>query len=509
VSARVPRVVAFLAAATLAFSVTLVGSGATSAPSFTRITAGFDHTCAITSGGGAKCWGANNFGQLGNGSTTDSSTPVDVAGLASGVSAIAAGSGRTCALTSGGGAKCWGLNDAGDLGNGSTINSSTPVDVAGLASGVSAITAGNIHTCALTSGGGAKCWGLNDVGQLGNGSRNDSSTPVDVAGLASGVSAITAGGSDHTCALMSGGGAKCWGANDYGELGNGSTTDSSTPVDVAGLASGVSAIAAGSGRTCALTSGGGAKCWGYNGHGELGNGSTTDSSTPVDVVGLASGVSAITAGFSYTCALMSGGGAKCWGANDEGQLGNGSRNDSSTPVGVAGLGSGVSAITAGFDHTCAVTSGGGAKCWGANDYGELGNGSTSTTGSSTPVDVLGQATPRKAKSARFYTPIHNLSCEMADRDARGSYVYCQSFKPPHNVRMSLDGRLKICRGTRCSIANPAANTPTLGYGKQITVGRFRCRSQRSGVRCTVIRSGKGFLIDSKAVRRVGPVPLTG
>ena len=98
---------------------------------------------------------------------------------------------------------------------------------------------------------------------------------------------------------------------------------------------------------------------------------------------------------------------------------------------------------------------------------------------------------------------------MADRDARGSYVYCQSFKPPHNVRMSLDGRLKICRGTRCSIANPAANTPTLGYGKQITVGRFRCRSQRSGVRCTVIRSGKGFLIDSKAVRRVGPVPLTG
>jgi len=355
VSARVPRVVAFLAAATLAFSVTLVGSGATSAPSFTRITAGFDHTCAITSGGGAKCWGANNFGQLGNGSTTDSSTPVDVAGLASGVSAIAAGSGRTCALTSGGGAKCWGLNDAGDLGNGSTINSSTPVDVAGLASGVSAITAGNIHTCALTSGGGAKCWGLNDVGQLGNGSRNDSSTPVDVAGLASGVSAITAGGSDHTCALMSGGGAKCWGANDYGELGNGSTTDSSTPVDV----------------------------------------------------------------------------------------------------------------------------------------------------------VLGQATPRKAKSARFYTPIHNLSCEMADRDARGSYVYCQSFKPPHNVRMSLDGRLKICRGTRCSIANPAANTPTLGYGKQITVGRFRCRSQRSGVRCTVIRSGKGFLIDSKAVRRVGPVPLTG
>jgi hypothetical protein len=194
--------------------------------------------------------------------------------------------------------------------------------------------------------------------------------------------------------------------------------------------------------------------------------------------------------------------------NDGGELGNGlSRTYSSTPVGVAGLASGVSAIAAGSIHTCAITSGGGAKCWGFNLFGQLGNGSR--TDSSTPVDVLGPATPRKAKSARFYTPSHNLSCAMADRDARGSYVYCQSFKPPHNVRMSPDGRLKICRGTRCSIGNPAANTPTLGYGKQITVGRFSCRSQRSGITCTVIRSGKGFLIDSKVARRVGPESLAG
>ena len=312
---------------------------------------------------------------------------------------------------------------------------------------------------------------------------------------------IAAGGR-HTCALTSGGGVKCWGFNGDGELGNGSRIDSSTPVDVAGLASGVSAITAGGRQTCALTSWGGAKCWGANGDGELGNGSRTGSSTPVGVAGLASGVSAIAAGGNHTCAFTSGGGAKCWGANVFGQLGNGSRIDSSTPVGVAGLASGVSAITAGFDHTCALTSGGGAKCWGHNHTGQLGNGST--TNSTTPVDVLGQATPGKAKSARFYTPSRNLFCEMADRDARGSYVYCQGFKPPHNVRMSLDGRLKICRGTRCSIGNPAANTPTLGYGKQITVGRFRCRSQRSGITCRVIRSGKGFLIDSKAVRRVGP-----
>jgi hypothetical protein len=111
-------------------------------------------------------------------------------------------------------------------------------------------------------------------------------------------------------------------------------------------------------------------------------------------------------------------------------------------------------------------------------------------------------TSAKATYAGFYSPSRNLSCEMADRDARGSYVYCQSVKAPQNVRMSLDGRLKICRGTRC-LGNPAETTPMLGYGRKITIGRFACSSQKSGVKCRVIRSGKGFLIDSKRVRRVG------
>jgi hypothetical protein len=107
-----------------------------------------------------------------------------------------------------------------------------------------------------------------------------------------------------------------------------------------------------------------------------------------------------------------------------------------------------------------------------------------------------------ATYAGFLSPSHNLSCELADRDVRGSYVHCQSVKAPHSVRMGSDGRLKICRGTRC-LGNAAENTATLNYGKQMTVGRFRCRSQRSGVRCTVIRSGKGFLIHGKGVRRIG------
>ena len=348
------------------------------------IAAGWYHTCALTSSGGGKCWGANSSGQLGDGTTTWRSTPADVVGLGSGVAAIAPGYSHTCALT-GGGVQCWGRNGDGQLGDGTTTDRSTPVDVVGLASGVAAIAAGGSHTCALTSGGVVKCWGRNGDGQLGDGTTADSSTPLDVVALGSGVAAIAAGW-DHTCALTGGGGGKCWGQNRYDQLGDGTTADRSTPVDVVGLGSGVAAIAAGWGHTCALTGGGGVKCWGWNWHGQLGDGTTTDRSTPVDVVGLASGVAAIAPGYYHTCALTSGGGVQCWGDNEYGQLGDGTRRDSRAPVAVVGLANGVAAITAGGEHTCALTSGGGVQCWGANSSGQLGDGTT--TSRSTPVDVV-------------------------------------------------------------------------------------------------------------------------
>lgn len=362
----------------------------------TAIAAGAYHTCVLTTSGGAKCWGLNAMGQLGDTTTTERHSPVDVTGLTSGVTAVATKATHTCALMTSGGGKCWGYNGFGQLGKGTMTliqpyGDPTPADVTVLTNTIIAISPGWGHTCALMTNGGVKCWGYNSFGQLGNGTTigmpfYGQTAPVDVTGLTSGVTAIAAGWY-HTCALTTNGGVKCWGSNSNGQLGDGTTTSLYVPVDVAGLTSGVSAITAGQAHSCALMTNGGVKCWGWNVSGQLGNGTTINSLTPADVTGLTSGVSAIAAGYNHTCALTTTGGVKCWGWNVNGQLGDGTTIDRLTPVDVIGLTSGVIAIAVGKDHTCALTSSGGVKCWGGNVYGELGDGTT--TERHTPVDVVG------------------------------------------------------------------------------------------------------------------------
>lgn len=306
------------------------------------VSAGGTHTCALMAAGSVKCWGVNGL-LRGDGTTQFRLTPADVVGLGSGVVAVSAGGDHSCALTTSGGVKCWGINDKGQLGDGTTQNQPTPVDVVTLGSGAVAVSVGPGHSCALTVAGGVKCWGNNTLGQLGDGTTQNRPMPVDVAGLSGGVLAVSVG-TDHSCALTVGGGVKCWGKNTTGELGDGTTQNRLTPVDVAGLSSGVAAVSAGSGavaggpHTCALTNAGGVKCWGgLNQFGELGDGTTTTRLTPVDVVGLSSGGAAVSAGGGHSCALMNAGGVKCWGHNDKGQLGNGIAGDRLTPVDVVGL----------------------------------------------------------------------------------------------------------------------------------------------------------------------------
>ncbi len=354
------------------------------------ISAGLNHTCALTSSGGVACWGNNMSQQLGNNMMTHSHVPV-MSQLITGASAIAAGGMHVCALTTTGGVLCWGDNSAEQLGNITPFWSTyEPVSVFGLSSGVSAIAAGHWHTCALTTTGGAMCWGSNSDGQLGNNSNTGGYTPVNVSGLTSGVTAIAVGGG-HSCALTATGGVMCWGSNSNGQLGNNNSNNPSPiPVNVVGLSSGVVAIAAGSSHTCALTALGGIKCWGNNQFGQLGNNTFSDESLlPVDVVGLPSGVVSIATGEHHTCALTSTGGMMCWGDNDNGQLGNNSLTVSAVPVNVSGLSSGVSYMTGARWHTCALTSDGGGMCWGANDFGQLGDGTDIR--SLIPVYISGMA----------------------------------------------------------------------------------------------------------------------
>src|SRR5450759_2627503 len=273
---------------------------------------------------------------------------------ASGATAVVAGARRTCAVTNGGALWCWGWNVYGGLGDGTTTDRLTPVMVSGLTSGGVAAAAGPYHTCAVTSGGALLCWGGNQYGQLGDGTTTNRLTPVPVSGLTSGVVAVTAG-YYHTCALTSGGAVQCLGANYSGRLGDGTTTNRLTPVAVSGLTSGVVATAAGAHHTCAVTSGGAVQCWGNNPNGQLGDGTTTNRSVPGPVSGLGSGIAAVTAGEAHTCALTSTGGVVCWGGNFAGQVGDGTTTARVTATPVTGLQSGVRAITAGQWHTCALT----------------------------------------------------------------------------------------------------------------------------------------------------------
>ena len=267
--------------------------------------------------------------------------------------------------------------------------------------GIAHVAAGYYHTCALSTAGAVKCWGYNEYGQLGDGTGGNKTTPVDVAGLGSGVAAIAAGGY-HTCALTTAGGVKCWGRNYYGQLGDGTTADKRTPVDVAGLGSGVAAIAAGGWHTCALSTAGGVKCWGYNYSGQLGDGTTASKSTPVDVAGLGSGVAAIAAGWVHTCALSTASGVKCWGYNGSGQLGDGTTANRSTPVEVLVEGTG----TATYHISGRISDGDGNPI--ADVTISAGSGYSVTTGGSGSYEltglIIGTFTITAAKEGYTFAP---------------------------------------------------------------------------------------------------------
>jgi alpha-tubulin suppressor-like RCC1 family protein len=359
------------------------------------IAAGGGHSCAVTTAGALKCWGNNDAGQLGDNSQLERHGPVDVFGFAGGVRQVAAGWQHTCAITVAGGVMCWGDNTYGQLGDGTRTAQIVPAPVAGLDSGMVAVAAGAAHTCALTTAGAVKCWGANGSGELGDGTTTARLAPVDVVGLDHGVTSLALGWT-HTCAVRAGQGAYCWGSNGFGRVGTGAPTGL-IPAPVLVLP-GATSVATGSLHTCAIVSTGSARCWGDGDYAQLGF-EASRVTTPLRSLDLGSGFIGISAGDWHTCALTDLGAVKCWGDNSEGNLGGGSADPLTGLVDVVNLDGRVTSVAAGSGHACALAASGTVKCWGANLYGQLGDGTTYAR--SSPVFVVPDAVPLPILSSNY------------------------------------------------------------------------------------------------------------
>jgi alpha-tubulin suppressor-like RCC1 family protein len=319
-------------------------------------------TCALLSDGSVRCWGTNFHGELGIGSRESSvAAPMRVSGLDA-VRAVAVGNAFVCAVGMSGGVYCWGGNFAGQLGSSQSDDSRTPVPVIGLAA-ATGVAAGDAQGCAVVEAGVA-CWGL------GRGPVTPASpVPAVLPGFER--ARAVAAGRAHVCAILADGRIRCLGSNTTGQLGDGTTTQATTPVDVAAVA-GATSIASGDSHVCAVVQGT-VRCWGYNGVGQLGNGTTQDSSRAVTVAGV-TGATAVAAGVGHTCAVDAEGRVWCWGNNANGQLGNDTRTSTPSPVQVNGL-TGATGVAVGARHSCALVQRS-IRCWGDNFYGQLGNGTS-------------------------------------------------------------------------------------------------------------------------------------
>ncbi len=357
-----------------------------------QLSLGLAHTCALRASGSVLGWGWNDFGQCGT-NKVQVLLPTPVAALSS-VSEVALGDRHTCARRNDGSVSCWGRDADWQLGDGQMKDSATPISVMGLQS-AAGIALGNRFSCALKTDGTVLCWGYNYYGQVGNTAAcaggSFGQKPTAVMGLTS-VAQLAIGGGEHSCVRKSDGTVHCWGGNSSGQLGASSASScsgvqfSSQPLAVSALTA-VGAIAVG-GHSCVLKLDSTVSCWGDNLFAQLGavsndtcNGTQPCSKTPIAVQGLSS-VAQVSAGGAHTCARLKDGTVMCWGANQYGQLGAQSSDScfnstpcSKKPVSVPGLSSVVD-IAVGGNHTCARKIDGGVLCWGWNEFGQLGDGTT-------------------------------------------------------------------------------------------------------------------------------------
>lgn len=475
------------------------------------VAVGAQHGCAVRGDGGVVCWGANaEFGQLGDGSLQDQASPVLVPGLGGAARAVAAGGSHSCAVLTTGAVRCWGRNNLGQLGNGRTaFFELAPVAVAELDGPVLSLALSGAEdvffdgfSCAVLASGKAVCWGYNGVGQLGEGSVLARTTPTEVVDLGPGVAEVGVGGY-HTCARNEAGAVSCWGANFVGQLGDGTVIDRPRAVPVNGLGAGVRQLAIGFRHSCALLPSGGVRCWGENRFGQVGNGAVALSQpVPVDVQGLAGPVARLSAGYDHTCALLVAGGLQCWGSNAFGQLGDGSRNDRPSAGAVQGLGGNVAAFSAGGRHSCVVLASGAARCWGWNNVGQLGNGGQEDA--LLPTDVSGLGAGVAGISAGF-----THSCAVL---ASGE-VRCWG----NNAAGQLGDGTAVPRSTPVSVLGLPGPAASVSAGAAIYPDA-QGNVVFGGPSCALLRSGashcwginvEGQLGDGTLSERRGARPVSG
>jgi alpha-tubulin suppressor-like RCC1 family protein len=357
---------------------------------YASITAGWAHHCGLDTSGQAHCWGRNNMGQLGDSSAANSSVPTNVFQPGLTFASITGGETHTCALDGSGQAYCWGNNGDARLGDSTTNLREAPVAVLPLGGiAFTKLHAGHFHTCGINASGQAYCWGENSYGQLGDSSTTWHGSPTAVHQPAGVTFVDVVAGDVHSCGLDTNGQAWCWGYGGDGAVGNNSLIGPKYPVAVQQpLGVTFTQISANGGSSCGLTSGGQEYCWGNNASGQLGDSTTTKRTTPVAVHQPAGVTFAkIATSASSACALDGSGNAYCWGLNSYGEVGNGTTASPQLIPAAVSMPAGVTftQIVASQTAACGLDTNSQTWCWGRNNFGQVGDGTT--TNRSTPVAV--------------------------------------------------------------------------------------------------------------------------
>lgn len=520
---HVVTVAAFVCTA-IGLAVSVRSSPAGALGAVDRVAAGDAHTCAIADDGDVWCWGDNSFGQLGNSAfpSGDSPVPVRTSGFGAGRSAtqIAAGANHTCVRANDGTVWCWGEGSFKQLGSGAG-SQPDPVQVSlGVGITASRIFAGGNTTCALTSDSKLTCWGRNNKGQIGNGTTQASGgvTPTAVTDIPGSFTvADVEVGDQHVCAVATGGSAvHCWGYDNKGQLGTVSDgfADRSTPTQTDSVGGTVRSISAGVQFTCATLTDNSASCWGNNANGQLGRGSVTPTtaSTPASTAVIGS-INKVVTGTNHACALMTAGGVQCWGSSLNGQVGNGTSGANVlAPAAVSGLSGTVLDIATGANHACAVTATGAVQCWGANTLGQLGVNDqadrsaavtvssltvSTTTTTVAPSSSVGTTTATTSPSATTTTAATVPSADPAQTDtssAPGPATTNTLTTTTTTVAKTTAPRTVTVRKSRTVSAARIASAAGLSIPRKsqgtmrisITSGLTRCRFAGSSVRGTSI-----------------------